>query len=166
VTRIERARAVATGAAAALCVAVAGALATDIGPWYRALAKPAWTPPDWLFGPAWTIIYALTAAAGIQAWIAATQPGQRPRLVGLFAANGILNVLWSVVFFGLRRPDWAAIEVVALWLSILVLLVYCGHLDRRAGWLLLPYLAWVTFAAALTFEVSRLNAPFDASTGS
>jgi benzodiazapine receptor len=157
-----RRRALWYAALAALAVAVLGGLATEIGPWYRGLAKPAWNPPDWLFGPAWTLIYALTALAGVEAWQAARDAGQRRVLAALFIINGSLNVLWSLLFFRLRRPDWALVEVVALWLSILALILYCGRLRRRTIALLLPYLLWVSFAAVLNASVVRLNTPFGA----
>lgn len=154
-----RRRALWYAALGALCVAALGGLATDLSEWYRALAKPAWNPPDWLFGPAWTVIYALTALAGVEAWQAA-DAAQR-RLVGaLFIVNGALNVLWSLLFFRLRRPDWALFEVALLWLSILSLIVYCGALRRRTVLLLLPYLLWVSFAAALNAAIVDLNEPF------
>ncbi|MEZ5459399.1 MAG: TspO/MBR family protein [Steroidobacteraceae bacterium] len=147
----------------ALAVAILGGLATEIGPWYRALAKPSWNPPDWLFGPAWTLIYALTALAGVEAWQAARERPQRRMLALLFIINGCLNVLWSLLFFRLRRPDWALFEVGALWLSIVSLLYYCGRLHRRSVALLLPYLLWVSFAAVLNASVVSLNAPFGAA---
>ncbi len=78
----------------------------------------------------------------------------------LFALNGFVNVFWSLLFFRLRRPDWALAEVGFLWLSILVLIVYLGRIHRTSGWLLAPYLAWVSFAATLNVAVVRLNGPF------
>jgi tryptophan-rich sensory protein len=158
-----RRRALWSAALCALAVAVLGGLATEIGPWYRALAKPSWNPPDWLFGPAWTLIYALTALAGVEAWQATRESSQRRLLAALFTVNGALNVLWSLLFFRLRRPDWALLEVAALWLSILSLILYCGRLRRRTIALLLPYLLWVSFAAMLNFRVVTLNAPFGGS---
>lgn len=155
-----RRRALWYAALAALAVAALGGLATEIGPWYRGLEQPWWNPPDWLFGPAWTLIYALTALAGVDAWQAARDAGQRRVLAVLFITNGTLNILWSLLFFRLRRPDWALFEVVALWLSILALIVYCGRLRRRTIALLLPYLLWVSFAALLNASVVSLNAPF------
>ena len=83
-------------------------------------------------------------------------------MLGLFALNAFLNVSWSLLFFRLRRPDWAFAEVGLLWLSILVLVVFLGRVSRTSGWLLAPYLAWVTFAAALNLAVVRLNGPFGA----
>ena len=145
---------------AALCVAALGATVTDIGPWYQALAKPAWNPPDVVFPIGWTAIYALITVAGITAWRAARTSAQAEWVVGLFALNGFLNISWSILFFRFQRPDWAFVEVTLLWLSILVLIVYCGRFSRSAALLLVPYLAWVTFAAALNWEVVQLNAPF------
>lgn len=149
-------------ALAALAVAGLGALMTDIGPWYRGLVKPPWQPPDALFGPVWTAIYALAAMAAVRAWEAAPSRAAREWMLALFALNGFLNVLWSLLFFRLRRPDWALWEVGALWLSVLALVVVLGRWSPRAGWLLAPYLAWVAFAAVLNLAVVRLNAPFGA----
>lgn len=153
-------RPVIAAAAWAVVVAMAGGLLTEIGPWYRALAKPDWQPPDWLFGPAWTLIFALSAAAGIRAWEASRDAAERRGVAVAFLVNGALNVLWSLLFFTLHRPDWALIEVVPLWLSVLAMAVICGRRARLAGWLLLPYLAWVAFAAYLNLTIVRLNGPF------
>ena len=161
----ERRRAAApivVAAVAALAVAVLGGLMTELGDWYYGLRQPAWKPPDWLFGPAWTLIFALSAMAGVTAWRAIESRAQREWLLVLFALNGFLNVLWSLLFFRLQRPDWAQFEVAFLWLSIVVLVVFVGRHSRRAAWLLLPYLAWVSFAAVLNGAVVRLNAPFGA----
>jgi tryptophan-rich sensory protein len=147
-------------ALAATTVAMLGGLMTELGTWYYGLRQPAWKPPDWLFGPAWTTIFALTAVAGIQAWRDAPDRRARDWLLALFALNGFLNVFWSLLFFRLRRPDWALIEVGLLWLSIVLLIGVLARWSRPAAWLLAPYLAWVTFAAALNAEVVRLNAPF------
>lgn len=144
-------------AAAAVLVAVLGFLATDLEGWYEQLVKPAWQPPDWLFGPVWTLIYALAAMAGVLAWRAASDDAARTRILTLFAVNGFLNVLWSLLFFRLQRPDWALAEVALLWLSIVVLIVVLRSYSRTTTWLLLPYLAWVSFAAVLNAAVLRLN---------
>lgn len=146
-------------AGAALVVAALGGAATDVGPWYEALRKPSWQPPDWLFAPAWTAIYALTALAGVRTWRAAPDAAARGRVLVFYALNALLNVLWSVLFFTLQRPDWALVEVVPLWLSVLLLMVVSGRHDRPAAWLLLPYLLWVGFAGVLNWSVVRLNAP-------
>ena len=162
IVRAQRWAAVLTAAAAAIAVAGLGALMTDVGTWYVQLRQPPWKPPDWMFGPAWTLIFSLTAAAGVLAWESAPTRSARVWLIGAFALNGLLNVLWSLLFFRLRRPDWALFEVGLLWLSIVLLIALAGRHTRRAGWLLLPYLVWVSFAAALNIAIVRLNGPFGA----
>jgi benzodiazapine receptor len=149
-------------AAAALAVATLGGLVTELGPWYQSLRKPAWQPPDWLFGPVWTLIFGLAALAGVIAWRHAPDRAARTRIIGLFALNAFLNLLWSVLFFRLHRPDWALAEVGLLWLSILALIVALAPHSKAASWLLVPYLGWVTFAAVLNLAIVRLNAPFAA----
>jgi tryptophan-rich sensory protein len=157
-----RLAAIAVAAGAAVAVATLGALVTDLGPWYAALKKPAWQPPDWLFGPAWTVIFALAAASGYRAWLSHPPLRRWARIVGLFAANGVLNVLWSGLFFGIHRPDWALAEVFALWLSIAALIVVIAPASRAGSWLLVPYLVWVSFAGVLNLAVVELNGPFGA----
>ena len=147
-------------AAAALFVAMLGGLMTDLGPWYAALKQPPWKPPDWAFGPIWTTIFALAAAAGVIGWRRAPTRADRDLLLGLFAANGFLNVFWSLLFFRLYRPDWALLEVPFLWLSVLALIVVLARYARVAAWLLAPYLVWVTIAAALNGQTVRLNGLF------
>jgi tryptophan-rich sensory protein len=147
-------------AMAALIVAAGGATITDLGPWYQSLTQPSWAPPGWLYGVAWTLIFAFAAMASLVAWRAAPTRNARTNVIGLFAFNGFLNVLWSLLFFRVQRPDWALIEVVALWLSIAVLIIYCGRFSRATAYLLLPYIAWVSVAAALNGAIVRLNGPF------
>jgi len=143
----------------ALVVGGLGGAATTIGPWYYALVKPSWQPPDWLFGPVWTTIYVLTAIAGVKAWRRADAL-QRRHYMGALLLNCVLNLLWSMIFFTSRRPDLALIEVVPLWLSVLLLAVLPWRYARASSWLLLPYLLWVAFAAYLNWTIVRLNAPF------
>jgi tryptophan-rich sensory protein len=141
----------------AVVVALCGALATDIGPWYRNLRKPTWQPPDWLFGPAWTSIFTLIAIGAGLAWNRA-EPGERLPLVVLpFAVNLVLNVAWSFLFFRLRRPRLAFLEVLALWASIVWLLASLWQVSPAAGALVVPYLLWVTFASVLNRTIIRLN---------
>lgn len=153
-------RPILAAAAAVVLVSVLGALATDIGPWYYALKKPAWQPPDWLFGPVWTLIFGLAGLSGILAWREAAAHRQRVRIIVFFVANMSLNTLWSVLFFRLHRPDWALVEVGFLWFSIVALMTALFSLSHVATWLLLPYLAWVSFASFLNLAIVRLNAPF------
>lgn len=146
--------------AAAICVAALGATVTDLGPWYQALEKPAWNPPDVLFPIGWTLIYAFIIIAGITAWRDAPKAATSEWILALFALNGFLNISWSLIFFRLQRPDWAFYELTLLWLSILVLIIFCGRFSRTAALWLVPYLIWVSFAGALNWAVVQLNAPF------
>lgn len=147
-------------AVAATITAVLGATITDLGPWYRSLRQPPWSPPDATFPIAWTLIYTLTAVAAVTAWRCAPSGQPSTRLVAFFALNGFLNLLWSLMFFRLHRPDWAGVEVVLLALSVATLIAETARWSRTAPWLLAPYLAWVALAAALNWAVVRLNAPF------
>ncbi len=151
---------VVVGIVAAVAVATLGGLATDIGPWYRDLHKPSWQPPDWLFGPVWTTIYALVVIAGVRSWRRANDTVEKEWLTVLFAGNAFVNVLWSLLFFRLHRPDWALLEVGVLWSSVLALTVVLLRRDRGGGLLMLPYLAWVSFASFLNLTIVVLNAPF------
>jgi translocator protein len=134
-----------------------GAVTTELGPWYRALNKPWWQPPDWLFGPAWTTIFAVTALSAVYAWRAAPGKLNRETIVTLLLANGVFNIVWSVLFFRLQRPDWALIEVGALWASVLLPILVFSRYSKRAAWLLVPYISWVTFAGILNYTIVRLN---------
>jgi benzodiazapine receptor len=129
---------------------------TSVGQWYQDLAKPAWTPPDWVFGPVWTAIYLMMAVAVWLVWRKQGLSAARWPL-GLFLTQLVLNTLWSVVFFGLRRPDLAAAEIVVLWVAIQAMVLAFWRRSAAAGWLLVPYLAWVTFAAGLNFQIARMN---------
>lgn len=151
---------VGVAAAVALSIGILGGTLTDTGPWYQNLNKPSWQPPDWLFGPAWTVIFALVVVSAVSAWRHAADKGQREWVVGLFAINGFFNVLWSTLFFALKRPDWALIEVCFLWLAILLPILVFWRISRTASLALLPYLLWVSFAAYLNWTVVRLNSPF------
>lgn len=125
------------------------------GDWYQSLAKPAWTPPGWLFGPVWLALYLLMALAAWKVWIAVR--GIDAALL-VYLAQLLLNALWSWLFFGLQRIDLALADIVGLWLLIVATIVLFQRRDRLAAVLLWPYLAWVTYAAALNFEIWRLNA--------
>jgi translocator protein len=160
---MSRWKPIAVAAGAALFVAVLGGLMTDIGPWYLNLKQPPWKPPDWAFGPIWTTIFALCAAAGVIGWRRAPSRAQRELMLMLFALNGFLNVFWSLLFFRLHRPDWSLVEVPFLWLSVLALIVVLARFAKPAAWLLLPYLVWVATAAVLNWQTVQLNGPFGAA---
>jgi len=158
--RAQQWKPILVAALAASAVAAVGALMTNLGSWYVSLHKPSWQPPGWMFGPAWTLIFALCALSGYIAWRSAPNRGGRDGVLALFALNGLLNVLWSALFFRLERPDWALIEAVLLWLSILLMISALARYSKIASALLVPYLAWVSFAIVLNWTVVRLNAPF------
>jgi translocator protein len=144
-----------------IVVLAVGGWTTTVGDWYRNLRKPAWNPPNWVFGPAWTAILALAAWSGVLAWTDAVDDGPgRVVIIALFGVNIVLHMLWSPLFFALKRPDWALVEVPFLWLSIAALMLTVGGYSSLAAWLLLPYLLWVTFAAFLNLKIVRLNRPF------
>jgi tryptophan-rich sensory protein len=147
-------------AAFAIITAAVGSTITVLGPWYYSLAQPAWAPPDYMFGVIWTAIFALIALAAVVGWRAARTRRDAEVMVGMFALNGFLNILWSFLFFRMQRPDLAFYELVVLWLSIAVLIWFCGRFSKGAALLLMPYLAWVTTAGVLNLHVVQLNGPF------
>ncbi len=123
------------------------------GAWYEGLAKPAWRPPNWLFGPAWSVLYTLNAVAG---WLVFSAQGFSWPIL-LYAISLGLNAGWSAIFFGLRRMDLAFGWIIALWTSIAVVLIAFAPVSSTAALLLVPYLAWVSFATALNLSIWRLN---------
>lgn len=127
------------------------------GDWYASLNKPAWNPPNWVFGPVWTLLYGMMAVA---AWLVWQQGGfalQR-RPLRLFLIQLGLNALWTPLFFGLRSPGLAFVDIILLWLAIVATLISFWRVSRPATWLLVPYLAWVSFAAVLNGTIWWLNA--------
>ena len=136
----------------------AGGALTEIGQWYHDLKKPSWQPPDWAFGPAWTVILGLSGWSFYRAWVAA--PEALPLIGTLFGINFVLHLAWSPLFFKVKRPDWALVENVFLWLSVLSLCLILPRYDALAGWLNLPYILWVSFAWVLNWKVVQLNKPF------
>jgi len=143
-------------AGALIVMAVIGARATEIGPWYRALRKPTWQPPDWLFGPVWTTIYLFITWSVGRVW-PELSGGERWQLIVLLGVNFALNIAWSVLFFSVRRPVWGLIEIVPLWLSIVALMAFIAPHDTVAAWMLAPYVVWVAIAAWLNLTIVRLN---------
>jgi len=147
----------------ALCFAVAGAggaiTATSVGDWYQALAKPAFNPPDWVFGPVWTLLYALIAVAGWRVWRVRgwTRNGALSAELLAWSVQLGLNLCWSFVFFGARLIGAALIEIVVLLAAIAVTARLFQRVDRVAAWLLAPYAVWVAFATLLNAALWRLN---------
>ncbi len=124
------------------------------GAWYDALDKPTWTPPGWVFGPAWTLLYLLIATAGVIAWNTSTI---RPRATRWWAAQMILNAAWSFVFFGLQAPGLALMVVSGMLVAIAGFIVVTRRAAPVAAGVFVPYLAWVSFAAALNLAIVLMN---------
>jgi tryptophan-rich sensory protein len=144
----------------AACFAAAGlgSLVTTprINGWYAELDKPFFNPPSWIFGPVWTALFLAMAVAGWLVWCRRGFSGARVALT-LFGIQLFLNLLWSTLFFGLKSPGAALIEIVVLWTAILATTLAFRRTSRTAAALLIPYLAWVAFATLLNLEIWRLN---------
>ena len=143
-----------------ICFAAAGlgglVTAPNIPNWYAQLAKPGWTPPGGVFGPVWTLLYLMMAVAAWLIWRPTGLAGARLPLA-LFGVQLAFNSLWSILFFGLHNPGAAFVDIVLLWGAIVATLVAFWRRSRWAGGLLVPYLLWVSFAAALNFAIWRMN---------
>lgn len=144
--------------AAAFAVAALGGLATasSVDTWYATLQKPGFNPPNTVFAPVWTTLYALMAIAAWRVWRAASGATRR-RATALYAAQLALNLGWSLIFFGLRQPGLALVEIALLFAAVVLTGLTFWRIDRPAGLLFVPYAAWVAFAALLNFEIWRLN---------
>jgi tryptophan-rich sensory protein len=142
----------------ALCYSAASLGAVFMpGEWYATLKKPSWNPPGWIFGPVWTALYTMMAVAAWLVWKRGGFVAQRRPLL-IFLAQLALNALWTPLFFGLHRPGLAFAEIVLLWLAIAATIPTFWRVSSLAAWLLVPYLAWVSFAAVLNFTLWRLKA--------
>ncbi|MEU6205800.1 TspO/MBR family protein [Micromonospora musae] len=141
------------GAAVAVAAAIGALGVRGTGAEYAALDRPAWAPPGWLFGPVWSLLYALIALAG---WLVRRRVGIGAALWA-WVAQLALNAAWTPIFFGTGRYGTAFAEIVVLWLAIAVTVALFARASRAATLLLLPYWAWVSYAAALNFAIWRLN---------
>ena len=131
--------------------------ASSVNTWYATLTKPSFNPPNWLFSPVWITLYLLMGVALFLVWRQGFQTAGVKFAIYLFGVQLVLNTLWSILFFGLKMPLLAFIEIVFLWGFILVTLLIFRKLSRLAGFLLVPYLLWVSFAAVLNFSLWYLN---------
>jgi len=141
-------------------VAGMGSWFTVLDAWYFALKQPAWKPPDPAFGAIWSAIFSLCAVSAWMGWHASQSRNERLQWLALWALNAFCNVFWSVIYFKWHRPDWSLIELLFLWQSIFILIVFIYPRRRLAAWLLLPYLVWVTTAGFLNHSTISLNGPF------
>ena len=140
-----------------LCLAAASTgVFVSTGDWYASLTKPSWNPPSWLFGPVWSILYCMMAVAAWLVWCLGGWERQRIPLA-LFVLQLTLNALWTPLFFGLHMPGLAFGEMCLLWLALVSTLVQFWRIRPLAGFMLIPYLGWVSFAAFLNFTIWQLN---------
>ena len=137
-------------------IAFLGSLVTTpaIGDWYYLLNKPSFSPPNWVFGPAWTVLFALMATSAYLVWRKQKKIGTPLKIYGI---QLFLNFLWSYLFFGIRRPDLALLEIFFLWFFIFLTIKKFYKVDKLAGYLLLPYILWVSFATLLNLSIVSLN---------
>lgn len=145
--------------AAPLAVGFIGAAATASGvrDWYPGLAKPPFTPPPWVFGPVWTVLYLMMGAALFLVWRGGLATRAREEAVWAFAVQLILNALWSPAFFGARSPAAGLAVIILLDAAVVVTIPLVSRVSRAGGWLLAPYLLWALFATVLNVEIWRLN---------
>ncbi|MCE9541864.1 tryptophan-rich sensory protein [Candidatus Kaiserbacteria bacterium] len=129
----------------------------SIPTWYATLIKPEWNPPAWLFGPVWTILFAMMGAAAFLIWKQGLERPDVRRALMLFIVQLAINTLWSAFFFGARNIGGALVEIGFLWLAIVATIIVFGRISRAAAWLLVPYLLWVSFAAYLNYTIWILN---------
>jgi len=132
---------------------VAGIFTTPGSPWFTALDKPSWNPPSWVFAPVWTTLYALMGVAVWRVW----RLGSHPGAVRLFLVQLALNFAWSFLFFNVEAPAIALADLLMLWVAIVATVLAFRRADAVAAALMLPYLAWTTFAAFLNAAIVRLN---------
>lgn len=124
--------------------------------WYASLMRPQYAPPNWVFGPVWTVLYLMIAVSGWLVWTAPGPLSKRPAMFA-FAVQLLLNAAWSAIFFGLHEPGWALVEICILWVAILTTTLMFRHHTKMASGLLLPYLAWVSFATLLNYGFWLVN---------
>lgn len=126
-----------------------------IGTWYAALNKPAFSPPNWIFGPVWIVLYALMGIAAALVWNSKSKIKQNALLI--YGVQLALNVFWSIIFFGMHLPAAAFVEILALWLSIIATIIVFRRISRTAEMLLIPYIIWVTIAMFLNYSIMIAN---------
>lgn len=131
--------------------------ASSVKTWFTTLNKPSFNPPSYVFAPVWTTLYIMMGIAFYLVWIKASDTTRKRKAMTVYFIQLLLNFCWSFLFFYSERPDLAFIDIVLLWISIVATLVLFYRISRPAGWLLIPYLLWVSFASALNFAIWQLN---------
>ncbi|RTL60835.1 MAG: tryptophan-rich sensory protein [Sphingobacteriales bacterium] len=131
--------------------------AAEIPNWYAKLNKPAWQPPNWLFGPVWTTLYVLMGIALYLVWKSDVTQSIKQTAFILFAVQLTLNFFWSIIFFNQHQVGWAIAEIIVLWVFILFTIFSFSKINNTAAWLLVPYISWVSFASLLNYTIWKLN---------
>lgn len=130
---------------------------SSIQSWYTTINKPFFNPPNFVFGPVWTILFILMGISLYIIWTTKSNSKQKKIAIYLFGIQLVLNTLWSIIFFGLQNPLFAFIEIVILWVAILLTIINFKKISKTAAYLLIPYILWVSFAAVLNFSIYYLN---------
>ena len=125
--------------------------------WYQGIEKPSFNPPSWVFAPVWTSLYILMGIALYLIWVKGLEKKENKIAIGVFGIQLVLNSLWSILFFGLQNPFFAFIEIIILWTAILASILLFYRIDKRAAYLLIPYILWVSFASFLNYTIWTLN---------
>jgi translocator protein len=130
---------------------------SGVNGWYATANKPWFNPPNWLFGPVWTVLYLLMGIALFLVWRSDAGKTIKQTALILFAVQLLLNFFWSLIFFKLQQLGWAFAEIIAMWLMILFTIIWFGKINSAAAWLLVPYISWVSFASVLNYALWKLN---------
>ena len=129
----------------------------SIPTWYAGIVKPTFSPPNWIFAPVWTILFALMGIAAYLVYEKGTDKKAIKVALSIFAIQLILNTLWSIIFFGMHNPGIAFIEIIFLWIAILLTIIAFFKISKPAAYLLIPYILWVSFASFLNLSIWQLN---------
>lgn len=131
--------------------------ASSVSSWYTTINKPPFNPPSWVFGPVWILLYTMMGIAAYLVWQKYNISETAKYATILFFIHLVFNSLWSIIFFGLKNPGLAFVEIVILWLMVLILIILFYNVDKRAAYLMLPYFLWLSFASLLNYSIWRLN---------
>lgn len=129
----------------------------SVSGWYTTIQKPWFNPPNWIFGPVWTLLYVLMGVSFFLIWTSEVDVYQKNKAMILFAAQLTVNFLWSYFFFYRQQPAWALVDIVLMWMLILLTIVSFGKISSLSAWLLVPYISWVSFAGVLNYSIWSLN---------
>jgi tryptophan-rich sensory protein len=138
--------------------AIAGLFTTpEISGWFQTIDKPTWQPPNWVFGPVWTVLYVMMGIAFYLVWKKEAPKGTKRMAITLWLIQLVFNFFWSFIFFKQHQIDWALAEILILWFFILLTIIYFSRISKLAAWLMVPYICWVSFASLLTYSIYELN---------